>query len=326
MRRRDFIAALGGAAARPLAAHAQPRLPVIGLLHPQSRDSYVDAFVAFYQSLAEAGYTEGRDVTIEYRWVEGHFDRIPALAAELVRARPAVIVVLGSTPGALALKAATQAIPIVFQIGPDPVGAGLVSSLNRPGGNLTGVTVLNVEVIAKRLELSHQLLPAVSLAAFLVNPTNVAQTQAELPEMRTAAKALGVELLVVDASTPAEVETAFATAIAARAGALFVSGESLFSACRQQIVALAASHNLPTIHQNRADAVAGGLMSYGNYLPAAYRVAGTYVGRVLKGESPANLPVQQVSKIELVINMKTAHALGLTIPETLLATADEVIQ
>jgi putative ABC transport system substrate-binding protein len=327
MRRREFIAGLGSAATWPAAARAQQtRLPVIELLHAQSPDSYAERLAAFRLGLAEAGYVEGRDVTIKYNWLEGRVDRVPGLVAKLVHAGPAVIVVLSSTPAALALKAATQTIPIVFLIGPDPVAAGLVASLNRPGGNLTGVTLSNVQVIAKRLELLHQLMPAVTLAAFLVNPTNTAATQAELSEMQVAARALGLRLLVLNASTPAEIETAFATAVAERAGTLFVSGESLFSAHREQVVALAARHRLPTIHQGRADAVAGGLMSYGTDAPDSHRVVGAYAGRILKGERPADLPVQQAAKIELVINAKTARALGLTLPEALLATADQVIE
>jgi putative ABC transport system substrate-binding protein len=327
MKRRDFITALGAAAACPLAASGQqPLMPVIGFLHGQSPNFRPETLSGFRRGLAEAGYIEGRNVAIVYRWAEGSVDRLPALATELVRSQPAVIAVLASTPGALALKAAMQTIPIVFVIGPDPVALGLVARLNHPGGNLTGVTVSNVEVIAKRLEVLHELVPAATMVAFLVNPTNAAGTQAELNEMQMAAASLGLRLLVVDASTPAEIETAFATAIAARSGALVVGADSFFSARRQQIIALAATHRLATIYQNRGDVAAGGLMSYGTDVPDSFRIAGTYAGRILKGERPADLPVQQAAKIELVINLKTAEALGLTFPETLLATANEVIQ
>jgi putative tryptophan/tyrosine transport system substrate-binding protein len=294
VRRREFIAGLGSAAAWPIAARAQQaRLPVIEVLHAQSPESYGEQLAALRQGLAEAGYIEGRDVVIKYNWLGGHVDRIPALVPELVRAGPAAIVVLGTTPGALALKAATRTIPIVFLIGPDPVALGLVASLSRPESNLSGVTISNVQVIAKRLELLHQLMASVTSAAFLVNPTNAAATRAELGEMQNAAKALGLGLLVVNASTQAEIETAFATAVAARAGALFVSGESFFTAHNEQIVALAARHRLPTIHQSRSDAVAGGLMSYGANNPNSYRVVGNYVGRILKGAAP---PIYRCSR------------------------------
>jgi putative tryptophan/tyrosine transport system substrate-binding protein len=326
MRRRDFIGGLASAAAWPVAVLAQQAaMPVIGLLLAQSPDSYATYLAAFHRGLAEAGYVEGRNVVIESRWAEGQADRLSALAADLVRARPAVIVVLG-TPGALSLKAATQTIPVVFQIGPDPVAVGLVPSLGRPGGNLTGVTISNVEVIAKRLEALHELLPDAALVAFLVNPTNAAATEAELMEMRIAAGTLGLRLLVVNSSTPGEIEIAFATAVAEHAGALVVSGETLFTARRDQIVALAARHRLPTIYGSRIHVAAGGLMSYGTDVPNAYRIVGTYAGRILKGERPADLPVQQAAKIELVLNLKTAKTLGLTIPLTLLGRADEVIE
>ena len=330
MIRRDFITLLSGAAvAWPLAARAQQReIPTIGVLRSQSPELYVKAIAAFHRGLAETGYVEGKNVAVQYHGGEGSSGKhAVALTGELVRNRYAVIVVFGSTPAALALKAATQTIPIVFQIGPDPVAAGLVASLNRPGGNLTGVTGFNVQVMAKRLELLHKAVPAATLVAFLVNPTNAAVTQGELTEMQIAARALGLRLMVVNASTPTEIDTAFATVVTEQAGALVISGESFFSSRREQIVALAARNRVPTVYPLGTDAAAGGLMSYGrkNGLDV-FRIVGTYAGRILKGEKPADLPVQQPSKFDFVINLMTAKALGLTIPETLLATADQVIE
>jgi putative tryptophan/tyrosine transport system substrate-binding protein len=327
MRRRDFIAGLGSAAAWPLVAKAQqPVMPVILFLHSQSLRAFVQPVAAFHRGLAETGYIEGKNVTIDYRWAEGHVDRVVALAAEMVRNRYAVIAMIGSTPGALALKAATRTVPIVFQIGPDPVTAGLVASLNRPGGNLTGVSVINVEVIAKRLELLHELVPAAKSVAFLVNPDNAAATEAEMKEMQPAAQALGLRLIVLDARTPAEIETAFATAFPDEAGALVVGGDSFFNDRREQVIALAARHRVPTIYTSRLSIVTGGLMSYGTDTTEAYRIVGVYAGRILKGDKPADLPVQQVTKIELAINLKTAKSLGLTVPQSILLSADEVIE
>jgi ABC-type uncharacterized transport system substrate-binding protein len=327
MRRREFIAGLGGAITWPLVARAQqPALPAIGFLHSQSPPAAVERLPAFHRGLAETGYIEGKNVAIDYRWGEGHVDRVVALAAEMVRNRYAVIAVIGSTPGALALKAATQTVPIVFQIGPDPVTAGLVASLNRPGGNLTGVSVINVEVIAKRLQLLHELVPAAKSVAFLVNPDNAAATEAEMKEMQRAAQVLGLRLIVLNASTPAEIETAFATAFPDEARALVVSGESFFNARRDQVIALAARYRVPTIYGTRSFIVAGGLMTYGTDATESYRIVGVYAGRILKGDKPADLPVQQVTKIELAINLKTAKVLGLTVPQSILARADEVIE
>ena len=267
MRRREFIAGLGGAAAWPIAARAQqPAMPVIGFLHSQSPPGFVEPVAAFHRGLAETGYIEGKNVAIDYRWAEGHVDRVVALVTEMVRNRYAVIAMIGSTPGALALKAATRTVPIVFQVGPDPVTAGLVASLNRPGGNLTGVSVINVEVIAKRLELLHDLVPAAKSVAFLVNPDNVAATEAEMKEMQGAARALGLRLIVLNVRTPADIETAFATAFPDQAGALVVGGNSFFGAYRDQIIAPAARYRVPTIYSSRSWLVAGGLMSYGTNL------------------------------------------------------------
>jgi putative ABC transport system substrate-binding protein len=324
--RREFIAGLG-AAAWPVAAQPlQGAVPTIGLLNAQSPGSDADYIAAFYEGLAETGYVEGKNVTIERYWGEGRVDRVVALASEMVRSRYAVIVVFGSTPGALALKAASRTIPIVFHIGPDPVAVGLVASLNRPGGNLTGVSLINVEVIAKRLALLHELAPAVKSVAHLVNPTNTDATEAETKEMQTAAGLLGLRLVVLNVRTINEIEAAFATAFPGQAGALIVGGDSFFSANRDHVVALAARYRVPAAYSAPRFAATGGLMSYGADIRDSIRIAGIYAGRILKGERPADLPVQLASKIGLALNMKTAKALGLTIPEALLATADEVIQ
>jgi putative ABC transport system substrate-binding protein len=276
--------------------------------------------------LGEAGYVEGRNLAVEYRWAEDHLDRLPALAADLVRRQVAVIVAPGSTAAALAAKAATKSIPIVFLTGADPVDIGLVASLNRPGGNLTGITSLNVVVAAKRLDLLHQLVPRAALIANLVNPTNPAFAEPETRELQVAARVLGVGFLIVNASDPSEFEAAFATLVRERAGGLLIGGDTLFVGHSDQLVALAARYKIPVIYRSRETTVAGGLLSYGTNFPVVYQQIGVYVGRVLKGEKPSDLPVQQATKIELVINLKVAKALGLTIPETLLATADEVIQ
>jgi putative tryptophan/tyrosine transport system substrate-binding protein len=327
MRRREFIARLGGAAAWPVVARAQQAaLPVIGLLHGQSPAASAEYLGGFHRGLAETGYVEGKNVSIDYRWGEGHVNRVVALAGEMVRNRYAVIVVLGSTPGALALKAASRTIPIVFQVGPDPVATGLVASLNRPGGNVTGASNINVEVIAKRLELLHELVPTAKSVALLVNPTNAEASEAEMKEMRSAAGVFGLRLLVLNANTPNEIEAAFATASSEQSGALVVGGDSFFGAYRDQVIALAARYRVPAAYSVTTFAAAGGLMSYGTDVRDSYRIVGNYAGRILKGEKPADLPVQQSTKVELIFNLKTAKALGLTIPETLLATADEVIQ
>jgi putative tryptophan/tyrosine transport system substrate-binding protein len=327
MRRREFIAGLGGAAACSFAARAQQgEVPTIGLLNAQSPGSDADYIAAFHQGLAETGHVEGKNVTIERYWGEGRVDRVVALAGEMVRNRYALIVVLGSTPGALALKAASRTIPIVFHIGPDPVAVGLVASLNRPGGNVTGVSLINVEVIAKRLALLHELAPGVKSVAHLVNPANTDATEAETKEMQRAASLLDLRLVVLNVRTINEVETAFATVFPRQAGALIVGGDSFFSANRDRVVALAARYRVPSAYSGPRFTAAGGLMSYGADIRDSVRVAGVYAGRILKGERPADLPVQQATTIGLAINLKTAKALGLTIPETLLATADEVIQ
>jgi putative ABC transport system substrate-binding protein len=326
MRRREFITRLGVAATIwPLAARAQqPAMPVIGFLHGASPEGYAPMVTALRQGLKEAGYVEGHNVAIEYRWAEGHYDRLPALAAELVRRQVAGIVT-GGTPPAFAAKAATSTIPIVINVGIDPVKVGLVGSLNRPGGNVTGLALLTVELAAKRLELLHELLRTATVVAVLVNPTTPL-TEPETRGVRDAARSLGLQLHVLNASTESEIDTAFRTLVELRAGALVVSVELFLNNQRAQIVALAARHAVPAIYGVREFATAGGLMSYGNDLADAYRQSGIYAAKILKGAKPADLPVQQVVRVELVINLKTAKTLGLTFPNTLLGRADEVIE
>ena len=327
MRRRKLITLIGGAvAAWPLASQAQqPSLPVVGFLSGSTSELMRDYVAAFHSGLAEAGFANGRNVTVEYRWAEGHNDRLPALAADLARRQVAVIVVGGSTPGTLAAKAATQTIPIVFFVGTDPVALGIVASLGRPGGNITGVTNLNVELFRKCFELMHSLMPPATTIAVLVNPANAPQTATETGIAREASRALSAPVVIVNASSPSEIEAAFA-ALANKAGALVVSGETFFLTQRNRLVELAARHALPTIYAYREFPVAGGLMSYGANFAEPYRLIGAYAGRILKGEKPADLPVQQSTKVELVINLKTAKTLGLSLPLPLLGRADEVIE
>jgi putative tryptophan/tyrosine transport system substrate-binding protein len=325
MRRREFISLITGATAWPLAVRAQQlALPVVGFLHGASPDGYAPMVTAFHQGLKEAGYVEGHNVAIEYRWAEGHNDRLPALAADLVRRQVAGIVT-GGTPSAFAAKAATSTIPIVFSVGIDPVRAGLVASLNRPGGNVTGVAVLTVELAAKRVQLLHELLPTASVIAVLFNPTSPL-TEPETSVVQDAARSLGLELHVLNASTESEIDKAFRTLVELRAGALIVSVDPFLTNQRAQIVALAARHAVPAIYGVREFAIAGGLMSYGNDLADAYRQEGIYAGKILSGAKPADLPVQQVVRVEFVINLKTAKTLGLTFPNTLLGSADEAIE
>jgi putative tryptophan/tyrosine transport system substrate-binding protein len=324
LKRRQFITLMGGAAvAWPLPARAQPAMPVIGFLHLTSLETTREYLAGFHRGLADTGYIEGKNVTIEYRWAQGHNDRLASLAAELVRRQVSVLVVLESTNGALAAKAATQTIPIVFMQGADPVRVGLVSSLSRPGGNLTGFDLLLAEVIAKRLELLLELVPAAKSIAYLRNPTNPVYAEAETREVRAGASAHGVHLVFVNASTPDEIETGFANMVQQRADALLVSSEGFLLTRRDQIVALAARHAVPAIYGWRT---VGGLISYGTDFLDAWRQAGVYTGRILKGEKPADLPVQRVTKIELVINLKTAKTLGVNVPLGLSAGADDVIE
>jgi putative tryptophan/tyrosine transport system substrate-binding protein len=327
MRRRDFLGVLSSAVAWPIAVRAQQaRLPVIGYLGISSPDLYAERLRAFRQGLNESGYVEGRNVAIEFCWADDHEDRLPALASDLVRRQVAVIVTGGGTPPALAAKAATAAIPIVFAVGTDPIALGLVASLNRPGGNLTGVTVLNVEVEPKRVELLHVLLPAAVRFAVLVNPANPIVFDSHVTIMQAAAHKLGLQMNVLNASTSSEIDTAFTTLAQRGATALVISGDQFMLSQREQIVALAARHSIPTIYDRREFTKAGGLMSYGASVLDAHRQIGVYTGRILKGEKPGDLPVMQSTKFDLVINLKTANALGLTIPPLLLALADEVIE
>jgi putative tryptophan/tyrosine transport system substrate-binding protein len=326
MRRRAFITLLGGAAAAwPLAARAQqPAMPVIGLLGSATAREWAPLVAAFLRGLSEAGYDDGRNVAIEYRWADGQYDRLPAMAADLVRRQVTVIAALTS-PSAIAAKAATAIIPIVFTTIADPVQIGLVASLNRPGGNLTGVTILNVEIVPKMLELLHEVVPTATTMAALVNPTNP-NADTWSTGLQVAARTLGLELNVLRASTERDIDEAFATLIPLRVGGLVIVNDVFLITREEQLAALALRHKLPTIFQSRESVVAGGLMSYGGSASDAYRQAGVYTGRVLKGEKPADLPVQQATKVELYINLKTAKTLGITIPLPLSGRADEVIE
>jgi putative ABC transport system substrate-binding protein len=328
LERRSFITLLGGAAATwPLAASAQqPAMPVIGFLHLTSLETNRENLAAFRRGLVDAGYIEDKNVTVEYRWAQGENDRLPTLVAELVRRQVSVIVVLESTNGALAAKAATQTIPVVFMQGADPVRIGLVGSLDRPGGNLTGIDLLLAETAAKRLELLLELVPAAASISYLRNPTNPVFAETETREVQLAARARGVHLLIVNASRPSEIETAFADLVQQRADALLVSADGFLFTYADQIVALAGRHAVPAIYSIRRYTAAGGVMSYGTNFLEAWRQAGVYTGRILKGEKPADLPVQRVTKIEMIINLKTAKTLGIKISDNLLSLANEIIE
>jgi putative ABC transport system substrate-binding protein len=323
--RRAFISLLGGAvAAWPVAARAQqPVSPLVGFLNGASPDGYAPMVTAFRQGLKESGYVEGQNVAIEYRWAGGQYDRVPAMALELVGHQVAAIV--ANTPGVLAIKAAITTIPIVFTTSSDPVQIGLIASLARPGGNVTGVTQLAVEVMPKRLELAHELVPASATIAILANPAN-SSTETQLRDLQTAAQTLGRQVHVLHASSERDFDTIFANLSQLRAAVLVISTDAFLLSRSERLAALTVRHAVPAIFQDRAFAAAGGLMSYGASSPDAYRLAGVYTGRILKGEKPADLPVVQSTKIELIVNLKTAKALGLTVPAALLVRADEVIE
>jgi len=326
--RRAFITLLGGAAAaRPLAARAQQgAMPVIGFLDSRSPDALTDRLRGFRQGLKDTGYVEGENVTIVFRWAENQFDRLPVLAAELVRRRVAVIATSGGPAVAFSAKAATTTIPIVFTVGEDPVRLGLVASLARPDGNLTGINFLVGELTTKRLELLRELVPAATRVALLVNPTQATNTESTLRDVASDARAMGLQIQVLNASTSREIDAAFATIVRERPDALFVGNDAFFNARRVQLALLAGRHGVPAIYSDRELAEAGGLMTYGSNIVNTYRQVGVYAGRILKGAKPADLPVVQSTKFELVINAQTARMLGLTMPDKLLATADEVIE
>ena len=331
MRRRECISLLGGAAvAWPLAARAQqPAKPVIGFLNSYSSDAFAQYFLpAFHQGLNQAGYVESQNVAVEYRWAGNQYERLTALAADLVRRRVSVITAGSASLAAVAAKAVTTTIPIVFLTGGDPVKMGLVASLNRPGGNLTGVTTLNLEMTPKRLEVLRELLPTTTSMAVLVNPTNnPVSVEAELRQAQAAAHTLGLQTIhMLQASTEPDLDGVFSTLIQQRVGGLVITADTFFSGKHAEVAALASRHAMPTISPYREFVTAGGLMSYGGSVTELYRLVGVYTGRVLNGDKPADLPVQQVTKVDLVINLKTAKELGLDIPPTLLARADEVIE
>jgi putative ABC transport system substrate-binding protein len=329
MRRRDFIALFGGTAATwPLAVRAQqPSIRVVGVLSAEWPNAVTaDRLRVFREGLNDTGYFEGRNVIIEYRWAEGQNDRLPALATELVGLPVNVIVCTGSTTAAIAAKAASTTVPIAFYVGSDPVAMGLVASLSRPGGNLTGVIALNVELGAKRLELLHELVPTATIIGGLVNPTNPVAAETETRDLQAAARTLGLTLHMLHASSEQEIDTAFTTLAQLRAGALVIGADALFNSRSQQLADLSLRHAVPAIYQFREFVLSGGLASFGSTVVDTYRPLGVYTGRILKGEKPADLPVQQATKLDLIINMKTAKALGITVPLPLSGRADEVIE
>jgi putative ABC transport system substrate-binding protein len=325
MRRREFISLIGGAAAWPLAARAQ-QMPVVGFLYSGNFEAFRDDFAAFRDGLAETGLVEGQNVAFEFRMAESHLDRLPALADDLVRRRVAVIFSGSSAAPTLAAKAATTTIPIVFFMGADPVGLGVVASLAHPGGNITGVTVLAEELFGKRLELLNEIAPNASKIAFLVNPSNPAFSESSLSKSIETARSVGVQLLILNASSPSDIDRAFTVVGEERSGAILVGPDTFFQAQCDQIVTLVARYAIPASYPRRDYVTAGGLISYGSDFPDAYHRIGVYVGRILRGENPKNLPVQQPTNFKLVVNLKTAKALGLTVPPAILARADEVIE
>jgi putative tryptophan/tyrosine transport system substrate-binding protein len=325
MRRREFIGLVGGAAALPLAAGAQAAMPVVGFLGSGSSESDAFRILAVREGLMQAGYIEGRNVAFDYRLAEGHYERLTALAAELVHRQVVAIVAMGGITSAVAAKSATATIPIIFVIGGDPTGLGLVTSLNRPGGNITGVSFLVSTLAAKAFEILHETVPNAALIGYLVNPTN-ADSEINAKNVQAAAESVGQKLLIVQASTDSDLDTAFATLVQQHAGGLVVGAEPFLISRRDKLIELAARKKIPAIYTLREFAAAGGLMSYGTSLTEALRLAGHYAGRILKGETPGDLPVQQSDKVELVINLKTAKALDLNVPLSLLGRADEVIE
>jgi len=327
MRRREFIAIVGcTAAAWPLASRAeQSAMPVIGFLNSASPQPFANYVAGFRAGLKQTGYVDGQNVTIEFRWAEGHYDRLPEMAADLVRRKVAVLVATGGGPSITAAKTSTTTIPIVFTIGSDPVRLGFVTSLSRPGGNITGVNLFVVAMESKRLGLLRALVPGVQLIAVLLNPNLQTYTQ-QKSDVEEAARVIGQQIHLLSASNESEIDAAFATAVKLRAGAMLVSGDPFFNSQHDKIIALAARYAIPAIYEQREHALAGGLMSYGTNLSEGYRQAGVYAGRILKGEEPGNLPVVQASKFELVINLKTAKALGIEVPPNLSAEADEIIE
>jgi putative ABC transport system substrate-binding protein len=326
MRRRDFITLVGGAAAAsPFVGYGQQLLPVVGFINAASDKTYARQLAAFLKGLSEAGYVVGQNVMIEYRWAEGQNDRLPAMVTDLLHRHVAVLAAT-STPAAIAAKAANTAIPIIFETGSDPIRLGLIPSLNRPGGNVTGVTNLNFEIAPKRLQLLHELVPSISVMALLTNPANPALAETATKEVQAAARTLGLELHVLNASSEHDIDGAFARLVQIRAGGLVIGPDTFFNSRVEQLAALALQHSVPAIYEWREFAAAGGLVSYGPAITDSYRLAGNYVGRVLKGDKPADLPVQQVSRFEMFVNLKTAKALGISVPNTLIGRADEVIE
>jgi putative ABC transport system substrate-binding protein len=327
MKRREFFTLMGGAAAEwPLAAHAQqPALPLIGFVNSSSLQAYEPQLAAFLKGLGDAGYVVGRNVAIEYRWADGEHDRLPSLVADLIKRRVAVIVAT-TTPAALAVKAATTTIPVVFETGADPITVGLVASLNHPGGNFTGVTQTNAEITPKRLQLLHELLPMAKVFVLLVNPSDPANAERNRQEVQAAASSLGLQLHILDIRSDADIDQAFEKLVKMQASGVVVGSGPFFVSRTEKLAALGARHAVPIIYEFRRFAAAGGLISYGSEITEAYRLTGTYTGRILKGDKPADLPVQQATRVELIINLRTAKALGIAVPNTIVGRADEVIE